>query len=429
MGSAEKNVSRNRPSGWKTRSTVHVHQVTKKFALEDFFAMVRRMKLIFRNLLRRKVRTVLTIGGIVIGVFALTVMGAMSEKLNKLVKGGEDYYGTKVLVVDGQSSAFFGGAPLIIDKRAEIEKVEGVKYVSPDVSLLLDQETGATFGAPAMIVSYSPEARPYESFKLKTTSGQMIQSTDRGKVVVGADLAETKGVTLGDTIKLRDRNFEIIGILEKTLTAPDSSAIVSLNDAQEILFATLPDAFKQTLKAESITSSFAVYLNDISMGEEVAKRINEQVGGVKAYGPSFFEQQISQGTAIFNAIILSGALIAIIVGGFSIMNTLTFAVIERTREIGIKKAVGARASRILREFLLEAAAIGVIGGIVGLVLGTLMTIAINAGMRNSGIVLFLLTPRLVISVFIFAIVISVIAGFFPSRRASRLNPVEALRYE
>lgn len=387
------------------------------------------MRLIFRNLLRRKVRTVLTIGGIVIGVFALTVMGAMSEKLNKLVKGGEDYYGTKVLVVDGQSSAFFGGAPLMIDKRAEIEKVEGVKYVSPEASLLLDQETGASFGPPSMIVAYNPEAAPYESFKLKTTAGRMIESADRGKTVLGSDLAETLSASVGTTIKLRDRDVEVVGILEKTLTAPDNSAVVSLSDAQELLYATLPDAFKQTVKATAIASSFAVYLNDTTQGEEIAKKIHEQVSGVKAYGPSFFEEQISQGTAIFNMIILSGALIAIIVGGFSIMNTLTFAVIERTREIGIKKAVGARSGRILREFLLEAAAICVIGGVVGLVLGALMTVAINAGSRDSGIVLFLLTPRLVISVFIFAIVISVIAGFFPSRRASKLNPVEALRYE
>ncbi|MBI2426891.1 MAG: ABC transporter permease [Candidatus Kerfeldbacteria bacterium] len=387
------------------------------------------MKLIIRNLLRRKLRTVLTIGGIVIGVFALTVMGAMSEKLNKLVKGGEDYYGTKVLVVDGQSSAFFGGTPLMIEKRTEIEKVEGVKYVSPDIGLLLDQETGATFGAPAMIVAHNPEADPYESFKLTVTDGRMVEAADRGKVVMGADLAETKGVKVGDTLKLRDRDFEVIGILEKTLTAPDTSAVVSLTDAQEVLYATLPDAFKQTLKADAITSSFAVYLDDIEQGEEVAKRINEQITGVKAYGPSFFEEQISQGTAIFNAIILSGALIAIIVGGFSIMNTLTFAVIERTREIGIKKAVGARGGRILREFLFEAAAIGVIGGVVGLVLGWLMTIAINTAMQASGIVLFLVTSRLAISVFVFAIVISVVAGFFPARRASKLNPVEALRYE
>lgn len=387
------------------------------------------MKLILRNLLRRKVRTVLTIGGIVIGVFALTVMGAMSEKLNKLVKGGEDYYGTKVLVVDGQSSAFFGGAPLMIEKRAEIEKVDGVKYVSPDVQLLLNQETGATFGAPSMIVAYKPEAKPYESFKLSTTAGRMIESSDRGKVVMGSDLSQTQNVNIGDTIKLRDRDFEIIGILEKTLTAPDTSAMVSLADAQELLFATLPDAFKQTVKPESIASSFAVYLNDISKGEEVAQSIQENVSGVKAYGPSFFEKQISQGTAIFNAIILSGALIAIIVGGFSIMNTLTFSVIERTREIGIKKAVGARSRRILREFLLEAAAIGIIGGLVGLVLGWLMTIAINTASQASGIVLFLVTPRLAVSVFIFAIVISVVAGFFPARRASKLNPVEALRYE
>lgn len=387
------------------------------------------MRQILRNLKRRKLRTVLTIGGIVIGVFALTVMGAMSEKLTKLVKGGEDYYGTKVLVVDSQSSAFYGGAPMNMEKRQDIAKVEGVKYVSPDVGLLLSQDTGVTFGTPQMITSYDPDTAPYESFKMATTKGRMVTNDDRGKVVLGADLVKSLKTDVGKTVKLRNKDFEIVGLLEKTLTAPDNSAIVSLADAQNLTHETLPDAFKATIKPETIVSDFAVYLNDPGQGEEIAKRIQDQVSGVKAYGPSFFKKQISQGTAIFNLIILSGALIAIIVGGFSIMNTLTFAVIERTREIGIKKAVGARASRILREFLLEAAVIGIIGGIVGIGLGALMAVAINIGSRSSGIVLFLVTPRLIVEVFAFAIAISVIAGFFPARRASKLNPVEALRYE
>lgn len=388
------------------------------------------MRLILRNLLRRKMRTVLTVGGIVIGVFALTVMGAMSEKLTRLVKGGELYYGTKVLVVDGTSSAFFGGAPMTLNKKAEIAKVAGVKFVSPDVGLSLsDDVSGVSFGPPASITSYSPDTAPYESFKLKAAKGRLIQADDLGKVVLGADLVDQLKGEFGKTLSIRGRDFEVVGILEKTLTAPDNSAMVSFRDAQELLHATLPEAFQKTIPADQVVSQYAVYLNDVNKGTEVAKAIQDQVKGVKTFDPSFFKKQISQGTAIFNLIILSGALIAIIVGGFSIMNTLTFSVIERTREIGIKKAVGARASRILREFLLEATAIGVIGGVVGIGLGTLMTVAINAGSRSSGLVLFLVTPQLVGEVFAFSVVISIVAGFFPARRAAKLNPVEALRYE
>lgn len=386
------------------------------------------MRLILRNLLRRKLRTALTIGGIVIGVFALTVMGAMSEKLTQLVKGGENYYGDKVTVTDSQAS-LFGGAPMNMDKRAEIAKVEGVKFVSPSVGLLFSEDTTANFGTPQMISSDDPAARPYESFEMKTTKGRMIEDSDRGKIVLGSDLVKSLETDLGKTIRVRGQDFEVVGLLAATLTAPDNSAIVSLYDAQHLLYNTLPDAFKKTIKPESLVSSFVVYLNDTTQGEEVATRINDQVEGVKATGPSYFKKQIGQSMAIFNLIILSGALIAIIVGGFSIMNTLTFAVIERTREIGIKKAVGARSSRILKEFLLEALVIGGLGGVVGIILGWLMALAINVGSRASGIILFLVTPKLIIEVFIFAIAISVIAGFFPARRASKLNPVEALRYE
>lgn len=384
---------------------------------------------IFRNLLRRKVRSVLTILGIVIGVFALTVMGAMSEKLSLLVKGGEDYYATKVIVLDASSSAMMGGAPLTMDKQAAIQQVEGVIYASPNVALMLDEEAGISFGMPAMIVSNDDQARQYETFKIKIAKGRDLTDGDRGKVVLGSDLFKTLKADVGQIIKIRDKDFEVVGIYDKTLTAPDNSAAVSLRDAQQFVYDTLPDAFKQSIKPESIVSEFHVYLENPSQGVEIAKKIEATVTGVKAYDPSFFKEQISQGTAIFNLIILSGALIAIIVGGFSIMNTLTFAVIERTREIGIKKAVGARASRILKEFMLEAAAIGVIGGAVGIAFGSLMAWAINESSRSSGILLFLITPRLIIYVYIFAIVISIVAGFFPARRASKLNPIEALRYE
>lgn len=388
------------------------------------------MNLILRSLLRRKLRTALTISGIVIGVFALTVMGAMSQKLTNLVKGGEDYYKGKVIVVDGTSaSAFFGGAPMNLDKGAEIAKIDGVKYVSPDVSLLLEDETSVSFGPPAMIVSHDPGASPHEAFKLTPAQGRLIEANDQGKVVLGPDLVDAKGYSLGQTIKLRDRDFEVVGIIEKTLTAPDSTAMVSLADAQALTHASLPEAFQQGIAADKIVSDFAVYLNDPSNGKDIAKQIEEKVEAVKAYDSTFFQEQVSQGVAIFNLIILSGALIAIIVGGFSIANTMTFAVIDRTREIGIKKAVGARSSRILREFLWEAAAIGVIGGIVGIGLGVLLANAINISSRDEGLALFLVTPALVISVFIFSVLISVFAGFFPARRASRLNPVEALRYE
>ncbi|MDD5566829.1 MAG: ABC transporter permease [Patescibacteria group bacterium] len=387
------------------------------------------MRIILRNLLRRKLRTVLTVGGIVIGVFALTVMGAMSEKLSLLVKGGVDYYGTKVMVVDARASLMMGGAPLTMDKQAAIQKVEGVVYASPVVSLMLDEETNVSFGMPSMIVSGDTEATQYETFKIKIARGRDLTADDRGKVALGSDLVKNLKTDVGKTVKLRGKDFEVIGVYDKTLTAPDNSAVVSLRDAQELTYETLPEAFKQSIKPETIVSEFDVYLKDVAQGEEVAKKIQEQVEGVKAFGPSYFKDQIGQSMVIFNMIILSGALIAIIVGGFSIMNTLTFSVIERTREIGIKKAVGARSSRILKEFLIEAGVIGVIGGLAGIGLGVLMTWILNESSRSKGLLLFLVTPRLLIYVLIFSIVISIVAGFFPARRASKLNPVESLRYE
>lgn len=387
------------------------------------------MPQILRNILRRKIRAVLTIAGIVIGVFALTVMGAMAEKLNKLVQGGLDYYENKVTVSEKTGSAFGFGNPISTDKIADIEKIAGVAYVSPSISLLLSDDVGASFGVPPMIVTDDQKAAPLESIKLKATRGRLLDPADRGKTVVGADLVDQLDAAVGKTVKLRERDFAVVGILEKTLTAPDTSALINLADGQELYLKTIPDVYAQSLDATKIATNFAVYLKDPSHGDAIAKEIEEKIPNVKAYGPSFFREQVGQFTKIFNAIILSSALIAIIVGGLSIMNTLIFAVIERTREIGIKKAIGARSSRVLREFLAEALVIGALGGIIGILLGFGTVSAFNAAMEKSGVIIFLITPELLAQIFAFAIAISLIAGFYPAWRASRLNPVEALRYE
>ena len=131
------------------------------------------------------------------------------------------------------------------------------------------------------------------------------------------------------------------------------------------------------------------------------------------------------GGAIFTAITTGAALIALIVGGLSVINTMLMAVGERVREIGLKKAVGARMGHILREFLLEAVMIGFIGGAIGLFLGWGVTSLVNLGNPNLG--LFLLTWRLVVLSLVFSIGLGAAAGIIPAFRAARMDPVRALR--
>jgi putative ABC transport system permease protein len=375
---------------------------------------------------RRKMRTLLTIFGITIGIFAFTVMGSMAEKLNLLVSGGSEYYSDKVTV--GQGESLFTSGPMNIKKAAELEKVEGVKAVSGTVYTTLAKSFDAiSFGPPASISADDFKGRPHETYKITFQSGRDLLPADRGKVVVGSDLVKKLNAKVGKNVTIRDKEYEVVGIMDKTLTAPDNAVVISLADAQAIYFEELPEVVQTQTKPSEIVNGFTVYPDNGVNPDELANKINETVSDVKASGPKAFQDQIANATGVFNSILFGIALISLIVGGLSVINTMTMSISERTREIGIKKAIGAKTRHILGEYLTEAGLIGLIGGLLGWGLGALTVVIINRAMENSGNVIFLLTPRISLFAISFAVILGVIAGFYPAYHAVKLNIVKALR--
>lgn len=385
-----------------------------------------------RSIFRRKVRALLTIFGIAIGIFALVVMGSLAEKLNKLIAGGLEYYGTRITVQDAKSGmSFFGGTPIAVSKINEIKKIEGVKSAYPSVEMLKDEApSGASFSMPDMIGGYDPNSlRDDPSAALKVADGRDIQSGDARKAVIGSDMVKKLNARVGDKIDLRGTKFEVVGIYEKTFSAPDNSIDVNLSDAQELFLNSLPTAFKSSVKKEDLATSLSALVKDGYDANEVTKQINDKVKDVKALAPDEFKKQIANSVAIFNLIILAVGLIALIVGSFSVINTMTMSVTERIREIGIKKAIGASNFRILREFVLEAALMGFIGGLIGLGLGWGTVRIINFITAPSGQIIFLTTPRLAIGAVLFSTFLGAFAGLYPAWFAARLDPIKALRSE
>jgi putative ABC transport system permease protein len=383
---------------------------------------------IIRNVFRRRLRAFLTIFGITIGVFALVVMGSVAEKMNLLVDGGTRYFSDKVTVSDA-SGTMWGSAPMSIDKIADLEAVDGVAAAKATVGMMLKDDQGMSMGMPQSINGGDLTARQFESFKLHMAKGRDLQEGDRGKVAVGSDVAKSLGAIVGQNVTIRGKSFEVIGIYEKTLTAPDSAVAMSLPDAQQLLYAQLPKVVQQQMRPEQLATGVTVYPKAGVEPNELAAVIEKQVPGVKAYGPKIFKEQVSNATKIFNALIFGVALISLLVGGLSVVNTMTMSVLERTREIGIRKSIGASNRQIVAHFLNESAVIGFLGGATGLLLGWIVTVVVNALMGKSGTVIFLLTGRLAIGALLFAIVLGVGSGFYPSLRAARLKPVVALRYQ
>ena len=398
---------------------------------------------IIRNLTRRKLRNVLTISGIVIGVLALVTMGAMAEKFNALLAGGANYFGSNVQVADDSSGAlggFGGGGLLSIDKIQSIKGVDGVAAAFPNVSL--GAKPGSTnvvsFGVPDYIANTNPGESGYGTFKTSLAQGREVNASAGGEVVLGSDFAVEFKKHVGDTIDLPIRPsdapadfvnhpFTVVGILAKTQTAPDTGAYISLTDAQMLLKDSLPASVRSTIDTSKLVNGVTVYGTSGTNLDSLADRINAQVPGVKATKPSTLVASFNSGGALFTAITTGAALIALVVGGLSVINTMLMAVTERVREIGLKKAVGARVADILREYLAEAVLIGAIGGLVGLLLGWGLTSLLNAATASANLTLFLLSWRLVIIAILFSVGLGAAAGIIPALRASRMDPVQALR--
>jgi putative ABC transport system permease protein len=379
------------------------------------------------NIWRRPLRTALTILGIVIGVFALTVMGALAEKLNVLVDGGDEYFRTRIFVFDqGAASGFQASSrPITRDLVERIEEIEGVERATPVLQTLLDPDEVGGFDIPELLTGIEPETWFDTRIDLRVDAGRFLEADEDGVTTIGADLAERYGLRVGDTFEIRGRDFEVIGVLERTLTFPDKIAYVPLANAQAIYVESVPEAFEE--RTDALATQIEVFPSDLGEADAIATAIVDEIPTVRAVTPEQVADQIGQASIVFNLIIVGASVIAVIVGGLSVINTMVMTVSERVREIGIKKAVGAPTSAILREFLIEATMLGAIGGIIGLSAGALLVVILNSQTAGSGTTVFLLTPMLLLRSFLFATILGALAGIYPALRAARLDPVTALR--
>ena len=397
---------------------------------------------IARNVARHKLRSFLTISGITIGVLALTTMGALAENFNALIDGGVAYFGSSVQVgpPDGQSTPI-----LPISKVDEIKKIQGVAAAFPGYTFNAKPgQLNFSFGVADQIVASDPAEAAWGAIRLTYAQGHAIEADSQDQVVLGTTIAKEFSKKVGDTIDLPVRppdakpdfvshSFKVVGILNTTRTAPDNFAYINITDGQMLLKDSLPDPIRTSFDVTQVTQAIAVYAKagtSLDELDRIASRINQQVEGVKALKPSDIVNGFKQGSVVFTGITTAAALLALIIGGLSVVNTMFMAVAERVREIGLKKAVGATTFNVMGEFLLEATFIGLVGGLLGYGLGVAIVVIRNTFFEPAdGSTLFLITPTLTIFAIGFATVLGAVAGVLPAWRAARLDPVIALRNE
>ena len=385
-----------------------------------------------RNLGRRKVRTTLTILGITIGIWALVVFGSMANKINALVAGGSQFYDGKV-TVSAKGAAMGFGSPVALSAADRIAALDGVDVVVPGVTMLMsDEMSGVSMGMPQMIIGQVAGAdRGRETFAMTYASGRALTPADEGAnvTVLGSDIARQHDTRVSGTVTLLGEPFLVVGILEPTLTAPDTTAVVPLAAAQRLYVKTLPELVAANLDPSTVATGFTVYPRAGADPESIAAEIRATLPDLEPMTGEDFDRQIGSATSILNSILVGIALISLAVGGLSVVNTMAMSVAERTREIGIKRAIGGGRLRIVRELVTESAIIGFLGGALGLALGAALVTAVNEAGRASGTVLFQLTTGTALTAVGFSTVLGALAGLMPAVHAARLDPVTALRYE
>jgi putative ABC transport system permease protein len=388
---------------------------------------------LLRQLMRRKLRTTLTILGITIGIWALVVFSSMANKINSLVAGGSEYFTGKILVTDATNFAIGAGiAPMNISAANQIRDLDDVAAVDAQIQMQYDPEASQGFGPPDFVLGgIAGSDQGHETFVYAPVQGRLLTPGDEGSnvVVFGSDLARKENATIDGTVDIRGESFTVVGILEPTLTQPDTMAIIPLRAAQQLMAASLPKSIQDAISPDELISQVVVYPKPGVDDGQLAAQIERDVDNVQTLTGAEFDEQVGSFTGIFNAIIIGVAVISLVVGGLSVINTMAMSVAERTREIGIKRAIGGSRRRIIRELVTEAAFIGFIGGVIGLLLGAIVVVFANEAGRSSGTILFDLTPGTAIFAVAFSTILGMVAGVIPAWSAARLDPVEALRYE
>lgn len=385
------------------------------------------MREALRNIWRRKVRSALTIFGVAIGVFALTTMGALASSLNHSIGVGLDYYSHRIILGAAGGATFepaFSTGPRVPDSLAQQAAViDGVQQAYPTVSLV-DSEQPSGFGSPSLILGSPPDQAAQDPSRLEVAKGRRLTGQDTGTVVIGSTVAARKHAAVGDTITVLGKPFEVVGILRYINSNPDNYYLVNITDARTLMQA--QTTF--TPSAAGLVTNINVIPKSGVDTTKLASTLERQFPGTQATPPDKIRKQIESASQVLNLIVLGSALIAVLVGSLSVINTMLVSVSERRKEIGIKRVVGARNRHLLKEVMFETGLIGLIGGLVGFAAGSGVVAFINSQAKGSGFALTL-TPELAGIAIGFSVVLGVLAGLYPAWRALRIKPVEVLREE
>jgi putative ABC transport system permease protein len=415
------------------------------------------MKLSLHSIRSRRLRSWLTILGIVIGVTAVVALIAIAQGMQQSVKKQFEAIGYDTIMVYPGGS--FGGPeggegrrpPMMGMFGGDTSPVAlnlGILERSPQVAKFgyLRTETGivrsAGMAGQGFLRVTGLSEGVTEKFsgyfgEFPLAEGRKFGEGDRFAVILGNQVADDLGVGLGGEITIEAQSFQVIGILADMEERGGGIGFHGLSNALFVPISALEALYEQE-------GTISMALVEAAEGADVAK-VAEQVKMILSQGGTpvstmtaeEISKQVSNVLGTMQMTLAAIAAISLLVGGVGVMNTMYTSVLERTREIGIMKAVGAKNRHVLNLFLIESGLMGIIGGIIGILLGVvvsgvasrLMGGMLSFGPMGGDSFSASFSPGLIIGALAFSFALGAISGTFPARRAAKLRPVEALRYE
>ena len=393
--------------------------------LRDYFLMA------INSIRHRKLRAWLTVIGIIIGVAAIISLLTVSRSLESTIESQFEQFGANRIIISpkGFQGPGTSSEGLTTNDLKTVKQISGFKYVIP--GLFVSTEVKYKDEVGFTLISGIP-AENFEEFFLDSgveiKEGRFIEKGDRFEAVVGSRVVEDmfdSPLKLGSKIEVKGKEFRIVGILKEIGNSQDDNQInIPLETAREI--------FNKTDDVDAIIAQVKSPDDIPTLQEKIEKELEEERDDTnfQVVTATQILEQINEILGIIQFVLIGIAAISLVVGGIGIMNSMYTSVLERTKDIGIMKAIGAKNLDIFEIFLIESGLIGLVGGLFGTALGSLVAVIIGEFSKNAGFLLNITIEPLVLAFgLLFSFVAGIISGVLPAMQAARLKPADALRYE
>jgi len=389
-----------------------------------------KLKMLFKmaisSIRSNKMRSFLTMLGIIIGISSVIILVGLGEGTKQQVSDQIESLGTNLVTVNltGNSAASISNADI-----TDLLTKPGIKKIAPELS---QGSVNIKAGVTSTTTSLEASTADYSEIrKISVASGRFISNFDnenRFKVaVIGSETATNlfnSTNVVGQTMYVNGIEFSIVGVLQSqgssSAGSSDDRIIVPLSTAERLLQTTDIKTFYVEAQSQDTVSEAESYLTLF-----LNNKLNSDTTAYRVFDQTSLLTTAATTTQSMTTMLSGIAAISLLVGGIGIMNIMLVSVVERTKEIGIRKAIGAKRSNILIQFLIESATISSLGGILGVAFGYLGAY-IAQNFLNMTMVI---SPNIVLGAFLFSFFVGVVFGLYPANTASKLNPIDALRFE